>query len=324
MKKSLIALAIALAAIAAGWFAYRQYNAGSLPTGFARSNGRLELNRLDIASLYPGRVKAVLVDEGSNVQEGDVLAELSSDTASSRVEAAKAQKQRAQEMSARADAEIKAYEQRLKVAQLELDNAQAMRRSELISDSELRKRRAERDSAAAALQAAKAARAESLAAITAAGAQMSEAASANNDMTIRSPKAGRVEYKIADVGSVIASGSKVVSLLDPSDVSMNIFLPNREMSRLKVGDEARIVLDGIDAVFPAQISFIATNAQFTPKNVETENERAKLMFKIKLKVPAETALKYQGLLKGGMTGNGYVRVNEQAQWPADLAVKLPQ
>lgn len=324
MKKSLIALAIALAAIAAGWFAYRQYNVGSLPTGFARSNGRLELNRLDIASLYPGRVKAVLVDEGSNVQEGDVLAELSSDTASSRVEAAKAQKQRAQEMSARADAEIKAYEQRLKVAQLELDNAQAMRRTELISDSELRKRRAERDSATAALQAAKAARAESLAAITAAGAQMSEAASANNDMTIRSPKAGRVEYKIAEVGSVIASGSKVVSLLDPSDVSMNIFLPNREMSRLKVGDEARIVLDGIDAVFPAQISFIATNAQFTPKNVETENERAKLMFKIKLKVPAETALKYQGLLKGGMTGNGYVRVNEQAQWPADLAVKLPQ
>ena len=82
---------------------------------------------------------------------------------------------------------------------------------------------------------------------------MSEAASANNDITIRSPKAGRVEYKIAEVGSVIASGSKVVSLLDPSDVSMNIFLPNREMSRLKVGDEARIVLDGIDAVFPARL-----------------------------------------------------------------------
>lgn len=324
MKKIIIALLVAIVVIAAGWYAYRQHNAGRLPAGIAQSNGRLELNRLDIASLYPGRVKAMLVDEGSEVKEGDVLVELSSDTSTSRVAAAKAQKQRAQESSARADAEIRTYEQQLKVAQLELDNALNMRRENLVSDSEVRKRRANRDSAAASVQAAKAARAESLAAVNAADAQESEAASANDDMTIRSPKAGRVEYKITEVGSVIAAGSKVVSLLDPSDVSMNIFLPNGQMSRLKVGGEARIVLDGLNAVFPAQISFIASNAQFTPKAVETENERAKLMFKIRLKVPAETALKYRGLLKGGMTGNGYVRMDEQTSWPSNLAVKLPQ
>ena len=52
-----------------------------------------------------------------------------------------------------------------------------------------------------------------------------------------------------------------------------------------MGDEARIKLDGVDAVFPAKISFIATEAQFTPKNVETANERAKLMFKVKLRIP---------------------------------------
>ena len=91
-----------------------------------------------------------------------------------------------------------------------------------------------------------------------------------------------------------------------------------------MGDEARIKLDGVDAVFPAQISFIATEAQFTPKNVETANERAKLMFKVKLRIPKETALQYKGLLKGGMVGNGYVRTNGQQAWSADLAVKLPQ
>ena len=323
MKKPIAVFMIA--ALAAGsWYYYQQQHKSTLPDSIAYSNGRLELNRLDIASLYPGRIKAMLVDEGSEVKEGDVLVELSSDTSTSRVAAAKAQKQRAQENSARVDAEIKAYEQRLKVAQLELDNALKLQREVLVSDSEVRKRRADRDSAAASVQAAKAARAESLAAINAAGAQESEAASANNDMTIRSPRAGRVEYKITEVGSVIAAGSKVVSLLDPSDVSMTIFLPNGQMSRLKVGGEARIVLDGIDAVFPAQISFIATDAQFTPKAVETKNERAKLMFKIRLKVPVETALKYRGLLKGGMTGNGYVQMDEQTPWPADLAVRLPQ
>ena len=96
------------------------------------------------------------------------------------------------------------------------------------------------------------------------------------------------------------------------------------MSRLKVGGEARIVLDGLNAVFPARVAFIATDAQFTPKAVETQTERDKLMFKVKLKIPEATALQYQGLLKGGMTGNGYVRMDEQTPWPSELAVKLPK
>lgn len=319
----MLAVLILVVLVAGGWYVYQQQNRSNLPAGFTASNGRLELNRLDVASLYAGRVKAVLVDEGSNVQEGDVLAELASESASSQLDAAKAQKQRAQEAVARADAEIKVYEQQRKVAGLELDNAQKLKRDGLVSDTEVAKRQAALDSATASLNAARAARAESQAAVSAAQAQADGAASVNDDMVIRAPIAGRVEYKIADTGSVIAAGSKVVSLLDPSDVSMNIFLPNAQMSRLKVGDEARIVLDNIDAVFPAKISFIATSAQFTPKAVETVDERAKLMFKVRLKVPVEVAQQYEGLLKGGMTGNGYVRTDGQAQWPTNLAVKLP-
>lgn len=159
MKKPIAVLLIAALA-AGGWYYYQQQQKSPLPDSITYSNGRLELNRLDIASLYPGRIKAMPVDEGSIVKEGDVLAELSSDTSESRVAAAKAQKQRAQESTARADAEIRSYEQQLKVAQLELDNALNMRREDLVSDSEVRKRRASRDSAAASVQAAKAARAD--------------------------------------------------------------------------------------------------------------------------------------------------------------------
>ena len=321
--KKVVVLALIAALLIGGGYVYRKQNSNGLPAGFAQSNGRLELNRLDVASLYAGRVKAMPVDEGSDVAEGDVLAELSSDTSNSRVAAARAQKQRAQESAARVDAEIKAHEQRLKVAQMELDNALVLKRGELVSDSEVSKRLADRDSAAASVQAARAARGEALAAVNAAQAQIDEAASANHDMLIRSPKAGRVEYRIAEVGNVLPAGGKVVSLLDPSDASMNIFLPNAQISRLKVGGEARIVLDGLDAVFPAEISFIARDAQFTPKSVETASEREKLMFKVKLKIPVETAMKYDRLLKGGMTGNGFVRMDEEKEWPAGLAVKLP-
>ncbi len=321
--KKIIAIAVVAALGAGGWYYWQQQNQSTLPEGFAYSNGRLELKRLDVASLYAGRVKAMLADEGAEVAAGEVLAELSSDTSSSQLDAARAQKQRAQEAVARADAEIKAYEQQQKVAQLDFGNAQSLKREDLVSDSEVSKRRAARDSAAASVNAARAARAEAQAAVAAAQAQIDQAASVNDDMAIRAPIAGRVEYKIAEVGNVIGAGSKVVSLLDPRDASMTVFLPTTQISRLKVGDEARIVLDGMDAVWPAQISFIATDAQFTPKSVETQSEREKLMFRVKLKIPADTAAQHNRLLKGGLTGNGYVRLDKQAAWPQQLVVKLP-
>ena len=352
MKKLLLPAAV-IAALAAGAATYfRHQNGNTLPDNIAVSNGRLELERYDVASLYAGRVQNVLVDEGSEVKAGDVLAELSSDTTSGRVEeaqagelAAKEMVQRAQagvkqaqEAVARADAQIAAQLQQQKLAQMELDNAGKMQSEDLVSPAETQRRRSQRDGAAAAVKAAQAAKAEALAAVRQAQAQVAEAQagvaarqaqlklaqSANSDMQITSPKDGVVEYKIAQAGNVVGAGGKVVSLLDFSDASMAIFLPTAQVGSLKVGDEARIKLDGLDAVFPAKISFIATEAQFTPKNVETANERAKLMFKVKLQIPKETALQYKGLLKGGMVGNGYVRTNRQQAWSADLAVKLPQ
>ncbi|MGF6148880.1 putative efflux pump membrane fusion protein [Kingella potus] len=351
MKKA-IWLLLAAASAAGGFFYYRAHEAGSLPAGIASSNGRLELNRIDVASLYPGRVKTVNVEEGADVAAGDILAELSSDTSSSRLEEAQAAELRQRESVrraqaageqmrrtvARAQANVEAARQQRKVAKMEWDNARKMLSDHLVSQAEAERRRADYERAAAAVKAAEAAQAEAQSTVAQslaaqaeaqagtrqAAAAVKSAAAANDDMNIRAPIAGRVEYKIAEAGNVVASGSKVVSLLDPSDVSMSIFLPNHDAGRLKVGGEARIRLDSIDAVFPAQVKFIATDAQFTPKSVETENERAKLMFKVRLKIPADTAVKYKGLLKGGMTGNGYVKTDDKAEWPQDLAVRLPQ
>lgn len=350
MKKAVIAsLAVALAA--GGVWYVLQNQKETLPAWIAQSNGRLELNRIDVASLYPGRVKAVLVEEGADVKEGDILAELSSETSNSRLEEARAAELRQEEAVgrakaaeaqmkqtvARAQANVDANRQQLRVAKMELDNARKLLADQLVSQSEVTKRQADYERAVAAVKAAEAARdearatvaqstaaqAEARAGVEQARAAVKSATSANDDMNIRAPIAGRVEYTIAEAGNVVAAGSKVVSLLDPADVSMNIFLPTDSMSRLKVNDDARIRLDGIDAVFPAKIKFIATDAQFTPKSVETVDERAKLMFKVKLQVSRETAVKYNRLLKGGLTGNGFVKTDAKAAWPAELAVRLP-
>ena len=350
MRKVLLAVLLAAAA-GGGWWLYQQQESTALPDFVFHSNGRLELNRLDVASLYPGRVERVLVAEGDTVKANEVLVELSSAQSSGQLAAAQAATLRAAELVqraragvtqaqqavARADAEIAAYRQQQKVAKLELDNAKQMRREDLVSASELAKRQADFERATASVKAAQAARAEAQAAVAQgqaavaeaeagvkqATAQADTAASADADMAIRSPLTARVEYRLVEPGTVIGAGSRVISLLDPADVSMNVFLPNATVGGLRVGDEARLVLDGIDAVFPAQVSFIASEAQFTPKAVETADEREKLVFRVKLKVPAEVAQRYDRLLKGGMTGDGYVRRDSSQAWPLALEVRLP-
>mgnify|MGYP000895116223 CR=1 FL=1 len=364
MKKTLLSLLV----LAAGGAALYQLKFQNGPeewwANLAHSNGRLELERYDIATLYGGRVEEILVDEGDPVAKGAVVARLDNGTSHSQLEGAEAKEQQAhqavdqaqagqsqakaalaaaQSTIERAKADVNAQRQLLQQADLELKNAKNMRSENLISAAELSRTKTERERAAAAVKASEAqlqqAQAgkeqaaaqlrqanakvkEAEAAVGAARAGVHGAKSSDEDLTVVSPVAGQVEYRLVQPGSVVAPGARLVSVLDPQDVSMNIFVSNGDMGQLRVGDEGRIVLDGLDSVFPATISFIAQEAQFTPKSVETVDERAKLMFKVKLKIPAEVAASLRGLLKGGMTGNGYVRRPGQG-WPSQLTVRLP-
>lgn len=75
---------------------------------------------------------------------------------------------------------------------------------------------------------------------------------------------------------------------------MSIFLPTADAARLSIGDEARIILDAIpDYVIPAKMTFVASTAQFTPKSVETQEERNQLMFRVKLTIAPELLREYQ-------------------------------
>ncbi|SUH34279.1 membrane protein [Salmonella enterica subsp. enterica] len=80
----------------------------------------------------------------------------------------------------------------------------------------------------------------------------------------------------------------VLNMVDLSDVYMTFFLPTEQAGLLKIGGEARLVLDAApDLRIPATISFVASVAQFTPKTVETHDERLKLMFRVKARIPPE-------------------------------------
>lgn len=317
-------LGAAALAIAVGSAAWVMLHRERLPDGLMRANGRLEVERIEIAAKYPGRIVELPVQEGDLVQAGAVIARQDSAELVAQRAAAAAARQRAVQAMARASAETEVRKVQAHLAQLELDHAAKLRQDALVSGAEVERRQAQRDGERAGVAVATAAIGEAAAARAEAEAQMQRIDTAIADMTLRAPVAGRIEYRVVEPGSVIPSGGRVATLLDISDVYMTVFLPTSIAGRLQVGDEARIVLDAAPQfVVPARVSFVAAEAQFTPKYVETASERDKLMYRVKLKVPVEVARRYAAYVKAGLTGNGYVRVDPQAAWPAGLAVKLP-
>ncbi|MGN6448672.1 MAG: HlyD family efflux transporter periplasmic adaptor subunit, partial [Brucella intermedia] len=113
---------------------------------------------------------------------------------------------------------------------------------------------------------------------------------------------------------------KVLNMVDLGDVYMTFFLPTEWAGRVKLGAETRIILDAAPQfVLPAQVTFVADVAQFTPKTVETEEERQKLMFRVKAKISQELLQKYIQQVKTGLPGMAYVKLDPNAEWPQHLA-----
>jgi HlyD family secretion protein len=145
------------------------------------------------------------------------------------------------------------------------------------------------------------------------------------DLKLVAPRSGRVQYKISQAGEVVNAGTRIVTLLDLHDVYMTIYLPAAQAGPLSLGDDARIIIDPLPQyVVPASISFVATDAQFTPKSVETAEEREKLMFRVKLQIDPKVLEQYHTQVKTGVRGMGFVRTDSSVAWPQDLAVKLPK
>src|SRR5690606_5788052 len=129
-----------------------------------------------------------------------------------------------------------------------------------------------------------------------------------DDSTLRSPRDGRVQYLVAQPGEVVAGGGRVLNLIDINDVYMTFFLPTVQAGRVALGSEARIVLDTAPGVVvPAHVSFISDVAQFTPRTVETREERIGLMFRVRVRVAPELLQKYANYVKPGLPGMAYVK-----------------
>lgn len=324
LKKYAVYAVLALALLGAAIFGWWQWTHPGLPDGIAMTNGRLEAEQVQVAAKYAGRVESVLVDEGATVSAGQVVARMDTRDVLAQLGEAQAQLTSAQSAKGEAQSALSARESDRLLARQELSRISQLHKKGFATSQLLDKSRANMNAANAMVEAAQSTLRRSIAGIDAAQATITRVEAAVDDSTLTAPRSGRVQYKLIQPGEVVAASTPVVTLLDLTDVYMTVFLPASEAGMLAIGDDARIIVDPVPQyVIPAKVTFVAENAQFTPKTVETKDEREKLMFRVKLTIDPELLSLWESRVKTGVRGVGYMRVKRNIDWPDNLAVNLP-
>jgi HlyD family secretion protein len=296
-----------------------------MPEGIVKTNGRIEATQVDVSAKYPGRLATLTVNEGDEVTAGQVVGTISSPETEAQLRSSQAQVLKAKQAVAEAVANIAQRKSDLDTARTDYDRGVFLLKTGNIPQQLLDQRRNRFDSAEAAHVAANAQRDQAESQIKAAVADVERLESILVDLVLVSPRSGRVQYRLARAGEVVSAGQRILTILDLNDVYMTIYLPSDVAGNLTLGDDARTILDPIPQyVLPNTVSFVATEAQFTPKSVETAEERQKLMFRVKLQADPKVLEKFHRYVKTGVRGLGFVRTDPKIPWPDELAVRLPQ
>ncbi|MCK9381606.1 MAG: efflux RND transporter periplasmic adaptor subunit [Sulfuritalea sp.] len=326
MKSRVLSRSLAVAlllALAGGIFLLLKYNSkASLPPGITSGNGRLEATEVDVATKVPGRLAAVRAREGDNVGAGQIVAELDAEDLRAQLRAAEAQVRQAHASMQQSQAGVASAGTQRTLAKATLDRTGQLVKQGFVTGDRLDRDQSALQAADAGLAAARSKVSEGGASVSAAVARVDALRVALNDATIKAPLGGRVLYRLAEPGEVIAGGGKILTLLDMTDVYVSIYLPTAEAGKVALGSPARIALDALPGQpIPAKVVFVAPRSQFTPKEVETRSEREKLMFRVKVKVDAEWLAAHVDLAKPGMPGVAYVLTDPGVAWPPALTTK---
>lgn len=352
--KLAIAAAVSIVAAMIAWALWNKIARSSGPgLGFVQGNGRLEATEIDVATKLPGRIEEILVDEGEFVKIGQPLVRMNVDVleaqraeaiaqskqASAMVSSALAQVAARQSDTAAAIAMVGQRESEVDVANRTIARIEKLIETGSVSMQEFDDDKARVRTAEAALAGSKAQVAAAEAATVAAQSQVEgarftviacEATVARieadiKDCLIKSPRNGRIQYRVAQPGEVLPSGGKILNLVDLSDVYLTFFLPETVVGKVAINSEVHVVLDALpEYVIPATVSYVSSTAQFTPKTVETASERQKMMFRVKAQIDRDLLLKHFTQVKTGLPGVAWLKLDSDATWPESLQIKVPE
>jgi len=314
MKKILLFVVLVLIAATAGFFVYKDVvNKGE--TYLLKGNGRVEGREIVISTKFSGRVVELNADEGDVVEKGQLLAVIDSRSLVADIDAQKAKSEEILKQIAATEADIKATQSDIKFYKKEVERSKTLIKQSFSSQLELdqnvnalEKSQARLTSLEANKKALQASHKSLLASIESQEIDL-------GDMNIYAPASGVLLYKLVEDGEILGNNGKLFIMYNPDDLYMTIYMPSEKAGQVKLGEPAMVKLDAYpNRVFPAKVTFVAENAEFTPKEVETQQERQKLVFRVKLTLDDNS----QREAKPGMPGDGYIKLDADKDWPSYL------
>jgi HlyD family secretion protein len=303
------------------------------PEDVLRVSGFVEATEIQVAPEVGGRLVELRVAEGDRVNRGDLIARLDTRDTELQIDRLRAERaaadaqlrllragsrsediDQAEAQLRAAAADVTTIEAELRAAQLDLDRFEALLQANAGS-------RKQRDDAKARVDVARerqrgaaervgaareardrlraGARPEEIqgasARVQAVDAQIAMLEKTVTDAEVLAPSAGIVTQKLADAGEVLARGLPIVVVTDLDNAWANLFVPEPMVPRIRLGQAATVTTDAGGQGLPGKITFISPRAEFTPRNVQTADERSKLVYRIKVTVDNR-----EGILKQGM------------------------
>lgn len=292
--------------------------------GRIHASGHIEATEVHLAAKVGGRLLEAPLEEGDTVHTGDLVARLETVDAEHRLAQARATSEAADAQlrlllaGTRAE-DLRRAEDQLGKAQAELDAAvRDLARLEGLAergtatekardDAQTRREVAERSVAAARaeldklvsgprsqeIEAARAQRAAAEAQVAAINQQISDA-------TVMAPRDGVLTERVAEPGEVLAPGATIAVMVDLARPWLDVWVGEPSLAAIRIGDSVEVRVDGHDAPLHGSVAFVSDVAEFTPKNVQTPEERAKLVFRIKVALDNS-----DGLFKPGMPADAW-------------------
>lgn len=280
-----------------------------------KGNGRVEGREISVAAKFSGRIIELKADEGDVVKKDQLLAVIDSRSLVADIDSQKSKAEEILKQISATEADIRATKSDIKFYKKELNRSKALIKQNFSSQLELdkntnalEKSEAELTSLESNKKALQASHKSLLSSIKSQEINL-------GDMNVYSPANGVILYKLAENGEMVGNNGKLFIMYNPDDLYMTIYMPSEKAGQIKLGEPALIKLDAYPSkVFDAKVTFVAENAEFTPKEVETQQERQKLVFRVKLTLDDNSLRE----AKPGMPGDGFVKLDNARDWPSEL------
>jgi HlyD family secretion protein len=332
MKKKIILVGLVILVSGLIWLGFR-YNIWGTTQNLDYS-GTIEATQLPVQAEQSAKITALLVNEGQDISAGQVIAQLDNSQALIALETAKGQVQQAeaklndllsgtrsqevrrlQAVVAQTSANAQVIAQNIQYEEKNLADLNLLYAAGAIGKKEVDAQQNKLDTLKAQytgtqkqVEAAQASLDLALAgytqptieaqklAVEIARQAVKSAELALDKLQIKSPVNGRVLYKHVEPGQVVNAGARIVTLVDPNDLTVKVYVPEAKLNSVKIGGSVLVSVDAYpDKTFKGEVQYVSDQAEFTPKNVQTREERTSMVFAVKIRISEG-----KDLLKAGM------------------------